>query len=96
MSFICDTCGHTFDEPDRHENREFLDYGGRGAWVTESWEEVCPECGSDRISIDTLPDLLLLAENCDALLIEDEDDCEVVFHGAALRAFAKAIKDAKT
>ena len=95
MSHICDACGATFDEPARHENKEYRDYGGRGAWVTESWDEACPECDSDRISADPLPDLLLLAEHCEAMVIDEADGCEVIFDGPGLRAFAKAIKEGK-
>ena len=95
MSFICDDCGHTFDEPDRHENKEYLDYGERGACVTESYDEVCPECDSDRIRPDPLRDLVRLADEVGALIIEDDEEVEIVFHGAELRAFAKAIKEAE-
>ena len=96
MSFLCADCGHTFAEPARRENKEYLDYGGRGAWVTESYEETCPECGSDRISVDTLRDLVRLADEVGALIIDDDEEVEIVFHSAELRAFAKAIKEGKT
>ena len=102
VSYVCDDCGHTFAEPTRHENKEYLDYGGRGAWVTESYDEVCPECGSDRIRPDPLRDLVRLADEVGALIIEDDcvvggrnDEVEIVFHGAELRAFARAIKEGK-
>lgn len=60
MSFICDTCGHTFDEPDRHENREYLDYGIGSRWATVSEYQCCPYCGGEdhrELTADELEDM---------------------------------------
>ena len=45
---------------------------------------------------DDLRDLVRLADEVGALIIEDDEEVEIVFHGAELRAFARAIKEGKT
>ena len=42
---------------------------------------------------DDLRDLVRLADEAGALIIEDDEEVEVVFHGAELRAFARAIRE---
>ena len=42
---------------------------------------------------DDLRDLVRLADEVGALIIEDDEDVEILFHGAELRAFARAIKE---
>ena len=44
---------------------------------------------------DDLRDLVRLAGEVGALIIEDDDEIEIIFHSAELRAFAKAIKEAE-
>jgi hypothetical protein len=44
---------------------------------------------------DDLRDLVRLADEVGALIIEDDEEVEIVFHSAELRAFAKAIKEAE-
>lgn len=43
MSFRCDWCGGSFDEPDSRSITENLD--GEHSWWTHD-EEFCPHCGS--------------------------------------------------
>ena len=45
---------------------------------------------------DDLRDLVRLADEAGALIIEDDEEVEIIFHSAQLRAFARAIKEGKT
>lgn len=83
----CDECGYYFSEPAETLERVLTNRGSPMTEVTVG----CPVCGGSFSAVQRT-EFERLAEDCGALLIDDDDGLEIIFSASEFAHFCRMMR----